>query len=320
MERYVYLWVIEPKRTYPILRQAKEHGDREMIGLKRGSVRLCDHETAWDEEANRTIARLDQILGPVARDIQHIGSTSIPTIQAKPIIDIAVAVDSFDAVLALESKMRENGFYYRPDAMPEKQVLFACGDYYDGRGEMQTHFIHVVLADSMDWINYLNFRDYLIEKPMVAKAYENLKQSLAASAPLDPGRESYLKGKHDFIVRTLRKALIHSYLGKSFQLIIDRPIGSAHPQYPDLIYPVNYGYIPGTYAGDNEALDVYLLGVNEAVAVYEARIIAIVHRHNDVEDKLVAAPEGINFTINEIEKAVRFQEQYFESDIEVIPT
>ncbi|MBD5461135.1 MAG: inorganic pyrophosphatase [Lachnospiraceae bacterium] len=98
---------------------------------------------------------------------------------------------------------------------------------------------------------------------------------------------------------------------------IDRPMGSAHPTHTDLIYPVNYGYIPDVPGGDGEELDVYLLGVEVPVSEYAARIIGIIHRHNDMEDKLAAAPEGIYFTKEEIKEAVHFQEQYFENEIEI---
>ena len=70
--------------------------------------------------------------------------------------------------------------------------------------------------------------------------------------------------------------------------------------------------------GDGEELDVYLLGVDAAVSEYTAKIIAVVHRHNDVEDKLVAAPEGMSFTAEEISNAVRFQEQYYNSEVETV--
>ena len=97
---------------------------------------------------------------------------------------------------------------------------------------------------------------------------------------------------------------------------MDRPIGTPHPKHPDIIYPINYGYIPEVYGGDGEELDVYLLGVNERVEEYTAKIIGIVHRKNDVEDKLAAAPEGISFTAKEIEEMIHFQEQYYDSYVE----
>lgn len=289
-----------------------------MIGLKRGTVKLCEHETEWETEAQNTISRLKKILGNVAKDIQHIGSTSILSIKAKPIIDIAVAVDNFGDVLGLEKELKKEGFYYRTQADLGEQLLFASGNYYEGTGDMQTHFIHIVRTNSMDWINYINFRDYLNRAPSVAKQYEDLKVSLALQAPIDSGREKYLKGKHDFIVYTLRKALVKSYLGKIIDIKIDRPIGSVHPKHPDIIYPVNYGYIPNVFGGDGEELDVYLLGVETSAKEYQARVIAIVHRNNDIEDKLVAAPSGTSYSKNRIKTLVSFQEKYYDSEIEVL--
>ena len=283
-----------------------------MIGLKRGTVKLFKHEKEWEIEAQNTIVRLKEILGDVIKDIQHVGSTSILTIKAKPIIDIALAIDDFNDILAYEKELKDAGFYYCPGAQASlrNQLLFACGSYYDGSGDLQTHFIHVVLTDSMDWINYINFRDYLNSTPSVAKAYEDLKVSLAEQAPIDSGREKYLKGKHAFIVYTLRKALVKSYLGKTVSISIDRPIGSVHPKHQDIVYPINYGFIPNVLGGDGENLDVYLLGVNKPVQEYTAKIIGIVHRENDVEDKLIAAPEGVIFNQADIAEKIHFQEQY----------
>jgi inorganic pyrophosphatase len=169
----------------------------------------------------------------------------------------------------------------------------------------------------MDFINYINFRDYLNRNESVAKEYEALKVSLAEKAPLDRGREKYLAGKHGFIRYTLRKALVNSYLGKVVRIEMDRPIGTPHPKHPDIIYPINYGYVPGVFGGDGEELDVYLLGVGEPVGEYTAKIIGIVHRRNDVEDKLVAAPEKMSFTAEEIERTISFQEQFYDSYVEV---
>lgn len=292
-----------------------------MLGLKRGTVKLYDHEKEWDAEALSTIERLKKILGDSAKDIQHVGSTAVSAIKAKPIIDIAVAADDFNDILKHREQLEKNGFYYRPNAQASLrgQLLFACGNYYDGTGDMQTHFIHVVKTGSMEWINYINFRDYLISTPQAAKDYENLKMSLAEQAPEDSGREKYLKGKHDFIVYTLRKALVKSYLGKNVTIKIDRPIGYVHKKKDyTLTYPVNYGYIPGILGGDGEELDVYLLGVDSPVSEYTGKIIGIIHRHNDVEDKLVMAPEEMSFTAEQIADAVRFQEQYYETEAEAL--
>lgn len=291
-----------------------------MIGLKRGTVALCDHDAEWEFEAERTIKALKKILGGVICDIAHVGSTSIKLIKAKPIIDIAVAVENFDEVLKYEKQLKENGFYYRPADDLKEQLLFACGSSYDGTGDMQTHFIHVVKKDSMEWINYINFRDYLNANQDVAKEYEVLKISLAEKNPEDRGREKYLAGKYDFIVRTLRTALVKSYLGKTVRIEIDRPIGTPHPKHPEIIYPINYGYIPNVLGGDGEELDVYILGIDERIeegGSTTAKIVGIVYRKNDVEDKLVAAPEGVEYTAREIEEIISFQEQFYDSHVEI---
>lgn len=114
-----------------------------------------------------------------------------------------------------------------------------------------------------------------------------------------------------------RKAQVRSYLGKTVVIRIDRPIGYVHKKEKyTLTYGINYGYIPNVLGGDGEELDVYLLGVDVPVDEYECRIIAIVHRENDVEDKLVAAPAGMEFSAEEIRAAVDFQERYYRSHIE----
>ena len=114
-----------------------------------------------------------------------------------------------------------------------------------------------------------------------------------------------------------RKALARSYLGKTVHIGIDRPIGYLHHKGKyDLVYPINYGYIPDVLGGDGEEMDVYLLGVDVPVKEFDAHIIAIVHREDDIEDKLVGVPEGMTFTAEEIAVVVHFQEQYYHSYIE----
>ena len=114
-----------------------------------------------------------------------------------------------------------------------------------------------------------------------------------------------------------RKALVRGYLGKTVTIGIDRPIGYVHHKGKySLHYPINYGYIPGVLGGDGEELDVYLLGVSTPVTKYTCRIIGIAHRANDVEDKLIAAPEEMHFTVEEMAAAIDFQEKYYETTVE----
>lgn len=105
-------------------------------------------------------------------------------------------------------------------------------------------------------------------------------------------------------------------IGDIVTVVVDRPLGSRHPDYPDLVYPVNYGFIPGILAGDGEEQDAYILGVEEPVIRSTGRVIAVIHRLDDVEDKWVVAPEGRSFTKEEIAKAMMFQERFFRSWIE----
>lgn len=100
---------------------------------------------------------------------------------------------------------------------------------------------------------------------------------------------------------------------------IDRPLGSAHPRHPEMIYPINYGEVPGVLAPDGAWQDVYVLGVDEPLQTFTGERIAIIHRRDDVEDKWVLVPEGMTFTAEEIMAAVRFQEQYFDAWVELVP-
>ena len=101
-----------------------------------------------------------------------------------------------------------------------------------------------------------------------------------------------------------------SYLGQMVKVKMDRPLGMAHPKH-GFIYPVNYGYIPGTVSGDGEELDAYLLGVFEPVQNYIGKCIAVIHRTNDDDDKLIIATEGIDYSDEEIRRLTNFQEKYF---------
>lgn len=104
------------------------------------------------------------------------------------------------------------------------------------------------------------------------------------------------------------------YLNKTLEIKIDRPLGSKHPKH-GFIYPINYGYVPNTISGDGEELDAYILGIYEPLDTFIGKCIAIIHRTNDNDDKLVIVPENKIFTDSEIKVLTDFQEQYFESII-----
>ena len=104
------------------------------------------------------------------------------------------------------------------------------------------------------------------------------------------------------------------FLDKTLEVTIDRPLGSKHPKH-GFIYPVNYGYVPNTISGDGEELDCYILGIYEPIEAFKGKCIALIHRLNDNDDKLIIVPKNKSFSNNEIQVLTEFQEQYFQSEI-----
>jgi len=109
-----------------------------------------------------------------------------------------------------------------------------------------------------------------------------------------------------------RKQIIMDHMGKLVHVVVDRPIGYHHGE---IVYPINYGYIPGIIGGDGEEQDVYILGISEPIAEFDGQVVAAIHRKNDCEDKLVVAPIESVYHQGQIAEAVHFQEQYFDISI-----
>ena len=105
------------------------------------------------------------------------------------------------------------------------------------------------------------------------------------------------------------------YLGQTVTLMIDRPIGTKHPKH-SYFYELNYGYVPGTVAPDGEGVDAYIIGINYLLEIYVGQCVAVIHRTNDDDDKLIVVPPDYHEISNEeIYQAVNFQEQWFKSII-----
>ncbi len=168
------------------------------LGLRRGTVAVEPHRNEWKAVARQTIARLREILQSAVVDAQHIGSTAVIGICAKPIIDIVVGVSDFDEILAKNDVLEEKGFIFRGQDHPG-QYLYVCGD-----GDFRTYHIHVVIHDSEAWSNYVDMKDYLNSHEEDARAYSELKKSLAQQYPQD--RETYTTMKSEFIREILTKA------------------------------------------------------------------------------------------------------------------
>ncbi len=106
-------------------------------------------------------------------------------------------------------------------------------------------------------------------------------------------------------------------IGKIVTVTVDRPLGTYHPEHKSIYYYVNYGYIKGLAGGDGEEQDAYVLGITEPLCEFTGKVIAIIHRKNDVEDKFVVAPVDKSFTKDEIVALTSFQEKYFDIEVEL---
>lgn len=106
-----------------------------------------------------------------------------------------------------------------------------------------------------------------------------------------------------------------SLIGKPVSVVMDRPVGTAHPKHPEVIYPINYGYVDGIIGGDGEEQDVYVLGETKPIEKFDGVIVAVVHRYDDDECKWVACKPNEKYTAEQIENAIRFQEQFHNSKV-----
>ena len=104
-------------------------------------------------------------------------------------------------------------------------------------------------------------------------------------------------------------------IGKIVKVVIDRPLGSYHPEHKNLYYSVNYGYIPGIIAPDGEEQDAYVLGIDEPIKEILGKVVAIIHRKNDIETKWIVAPQSVSFSKEEIIEKISFQERFFDIEI-----
>ncbi len=168
-----------------------------MIGLERGVVKLTPYTTEWQRcfEGERVL--LHAAIGQYVLDIQHVGSTSIPGMIAKPIIDIGIAVSSFEQAKVCIQPIVQLGYEYRGEHKTPQRHYFVKGD-------PRTHHLHMNEIDSRNWENLVLFRDTLIRCPRMAEEYAALKAELAQRHPTD--RVAYLDGKAPFIERVLQMA------------------------------------------------------------------------------------------------------------------
>lgn len=167
------------------------------LGLENDTVRLTPYQPDWERAFLGERAWLHETLGNALLEVQHIGSTAVPGLSAKPILDIGVAVQDFNEAFAIVGPLEALGYTYRGEYGIARRHYFV-------KGKPKTHHLHVLEHSSLEWRNHLRFRDYLRRHPNTAAEYAALKQRLAERFPRD--REAYTDGKHAFIRAILNRA------------------------------------------------------------------------------------------------------------------
>jgi GrpB-like predicted nucleotidyltransferase (UPF0157 family) len=168
-----------------------------MVGLENGTVRLTPYTNVWKQLFDEEKSHLQAAVGKYVLDIQHVGSTSIPGMVAKPIIDIAIAVNNFEEACVCLMPVEQLGYEYKGEYGIPRRHFFI-------KGNPRTHHIHMNELGSRDWNDQLIFRNYLTQHQEYAKEYAELKMELARQYPAD--RQAYLERKAPFIGRVLQVA------------------------------------------------------------------------------------------------------------------
>lgn len=171
-----------------------------MVGLERGTVELVEYDPAWREHYEAEVERLRTIAGDRLLGFEHIGSTAIEGLAAKPIVDLLAFVEDLDAADALVPRLEAHGYEYRPDGDVRGRRFLAKGPR-----SARTHYLSLAPRDGEFAREKLAFRDYLRANPDVAAEYDALKRRLAAAHPED--RSAYTEAKGAFIRDVLDRAL-----------------------------------------------------------------------------------------------------------------
>ncbi len=170
-----------------------------VVGLKRGIVRVVPYSAEWPRLFEEEVRRRQPALGDVALDVQHVGSTAIPGMPAKPIVDIAVAIRRFEDGAACVKPLADLGYLYKGEnGVPGRHY------FVKGTEDARTHYLHMLEIDSDEWKEHLVFRDVLRTDRALAEEYAQLKEQLARRYPADRG--AYTDGKSEFVTKVLQFA------------------------------------------------------------------------------------------------------------------
>jgi GrpB-like predicted nucleotidyltransferase (UPF0157 family) len=172
--------------------------EKKIIGLQRKKVRISSYNSEWKKIYKKEKELLLSVLGDQILNIQHIGSTSVPGVKSKPIIDIVVVVKKIKDAENLIESVEKLGYEYKHEAGVRGRHFFVKGSEKN-----RTHYIHMVKLGGKQWKNLTNFREYLLEDRKNVKEYNKLKESLAKKYKDD--RDTYTKKKSIFISRAIKK-------------------------------------------------------------------------------------------------------------------
>ena len=174
-----------------------ERARMSIIGLEKGAVKLVEYREEWKTCFEQEKQLLLEAVSDYAAQIEHIGSTSVPEVVAKPIIDILIGVENLEIVQKFVQNLQAAGYEYKGEnGIPGREFF--------SKGEPRTHHLHIVITNGHIWNYHIAFRDFLRKAPDHAQQYSKLKLQLAAQFPRD--RESYTDAKAPFIQNILKIA------------------------------------------------------------------------------------------------------------------
>jgi GrpB-like predicted nucleotidyltransferase (UPF0157 family) len=176
-----------------------QHSRSVSLGLHRAAVELRPYDPSWAMLGERERSTVAGVLAELANDVQHVGSTAVPGLDAKPILDIAVALDPTQKLSnrAIAGRMESAGYHFVTDSGPDGGLLFVRA-----QGDIRTVHVHVISADDPEWARYIRFRDLLRTRPELRRSYERLKHQLAVRFAGD--RTAYTDAKAVFVAEVLQ--------------------------------------------------------------------------------------------------------------------
>jgi len=227
---------------------------------------VVPYDPNWKTEFERIRDYLMEQIGDLVLEIKHVGSTSVPGLCAKPIIDIVAVIESYDVFPEIVSRLEKVGYNHVGDQGIKECEVFKRlipDDFMD------YHF-YVYPKNSEENRRQTIFRNALLNNKEIADEYGKLKMRLIGEVNGD--RVLYTDSKTDFILRVINKAIKDSAfwaaldkLVSESKIVIDRPKGSHHPKYSNFLYSVDYGYLENTSSMDCGGIDVWKGTDGEAI-------------------------------------------------------